>query len=123
MKSKPVKLMGMGYADASVEEATHLIINIPGPTGHLTLPVIRHGTRSGTGCWSWNGSVDAPTLRPSILTEGHRYLGGDPLDQNQWLKFRCHVWVNDGKVKYLDDCSHDLRGQTCDLGEVRHESS
>lgn len=110
MKALPVKLiMGEGYAACKIEEATHVTLNIPGPTGDLTLPVIQSGTRHGTGCWTWNGSTEAPTLRPSVLTQGSNLK-----HQN----FRCHSWINDGKAVFLDDCSHDLRGQTVDLLEV-----
>lgn len=102
MKALPVKLIyGQGYEPCAIEDATHLTLNIPGPTGLLTLPVILSGTRSGTGRWTWNGNTDAPTLRPSVLTQGHN--------------FRCHSWINDGNAQFLDDCSHELRSQTVPL--------
>lgn len=105
MKAQPVKLVyGEGYVPCSVDEATHVTLNIPGPTGRLSLPVIQHGTRAGTGCWTWNGSTDAPTLRPSVLTQGHN--------------FRCHSWINDGQAQFLDDCSHELANTTVDLLDV-----
>ena len=103
--AKPVRVVyGQGYQPCAVENATHVTLNIPGPTGRLTLPVIRKGTRDGTGCWTWNGSTAAPTLRPSVLTEGH--------------DFRCHSWINEGGAQFLDDCSHDLRGQAVPLKSV-----
>jgi len=109
MKALPVRLVqGHGYQPCATEEATHVTLNMPGPTGILTLPVIQRGTRDGTGCWTWNGSSDAPTLRPSVLTQ---YNGAD----RQW---RCHSWINDGKVQFLSDCSHELVGQTVDLLDV-----
>ncbi len=104
MLAKPVHLVGGRYVQCTAEEATHVTLNIPGPTGRLTLPVIVKGVRAGTGCWTWNGSATAPTLRPSVLTEGHGY--------------RCHSWINDGEVQYLQDCSHDLRGQVVALNPV-----
>lgn len=109
--AKPVRLVyGQGYEPCSVEEATHVTLNVPGPTGQLTLPVILKGARDGTGCWSWNGSTDAPTLRPSVLTQGHSIRTDAP--------FRCHSWINDGAAQFLDDCSHELRGQTVPLHPV-----
>jgi len=104
MRAKPVCLVGGRYVQCAAEEATHVTLNIPGPTGRLTLPVILKGTRDGTGCWTWNGSTAAPTLRPSVLTQGHDY--------------RCHSWINDGQMQYLHDCSHDLRGQTVPLNPM-----
>jgi hypothetical protein len=103
--AKPVRLVhGQGYQPCAVEEATHVTLNIPGPSGRLTLPVIIKGTREGTGCWTWNGSTTAPTLRPSVLTTAHDY--------------RCHSWINDGAAQFLGDCSHDMRGQTVPLNPV-----
>lgn len=111
MKAKPVRIQhGNGYVECSVEEATHVTLNIPGPTGKLTLPVIRRGTRGGTGNWTWNGSTDAPTLRPSVLTEGCSAASNGP--------FRCHSWINDGAAQFLSDCSHDLANTTVPLLEV-----
>ena len=108
MKAKPVRLTPSdGYVQCSIEEATHVSLRIPGPTGLLTLPVIRSGTRAGTGCWTWNGSTDAPTLRPSVLTHGHRAR-----------PFRCHSWINDGAAQFLDDCSHDMRNTTVPLLDI-----
>lgn len=105
MKARPVRLTPRaGYEECTVEQATHVTLRMPGPTGLLTLPVIRGGTRDGTGCWTWNGSTDAPTLRPSVLTRA-----------SNW---RCHSWVNDGAVQFLPDCTHDLAGMTVALLEV-----
>lgn len=105
MKAKPVKLIyGQGYEDCSICEATHVKLNIPGPSGERYIPIVLKGKREGTGCWTWNGDTEKPTLRPSVLTTGHN--------------FRCHSWINDGKVQFLNDCSHSLAGQTVDLMEV-----
>lgn len=103
-RALPVRLGDGRYEPCPVEEATHVTLNIPGPVGILTLPVMLKGTREGTGNWTWNGSTTAPTLRPSVLNTGHAH--------------RCHTWITDGQAQYLDDCSHDLRGQTVPLNEV-----
>ena len=105
-KALPVKLIyGVGYEPCAVDEATHVTLNIPGPTGRLTLPVILKGQRAGTGCWSWNGSVDKPTLMPSVKTES-------------WEGWVCHSWVTVGNVRFLEDSSHELAGKTVELLEV-----
>lgn len=107
-KALPVRLIfGQGYQPCAIDDATHITINIPGPSGLLTLPVIQHGTRAGTGCWTWNGSTDAPTLRPSVLTTSR--------------SFRCHSWITDGQAQFLDDCDHSLRNTTVDLLPVAAE--
>lgn len=114
MKAKPVRLIhGVGYEQCPTSEATHVTLNIPGPTGKLTLPVIQRGKREGTGCWTWNGETESPTLRPSVLTEGYREaIGG---------KFRCHSWINDGAAQFLGDCSHELANKTVALLDVERD--
>ena len=56
MKAKSVKRIPSdtyaGYEECSIEEATHVRLRLPGPTGELTLPIIIKGTREGTNCWS-----------------------------------------------------------------------
>ena len=116
MKARPVKLVyGEGYLHAAVSEATHVRLNFPGPSGEIVLPVILTGAREGTGCWTWNGDTERPTLRPSVLTQGTDIRAGSTHGQ----KYRCHTWVNDGKAQFLDDCTHELRGQTVDMLKVK----
>ena len=104
MKAKPYKLENNSYIPCKIEETTHLLFNLPGPISTRMLPVILRGSRAGTNCWSWNGDTEKPTVKPSILSDN----GTD----------RCHTWINDGKVQFLDDCSHELKGQTLDLLDI-----
>ena len=83
------------------------------------------------GCgWSFNGNYDAPTISPSILTRSGHYASNEPGDC--WCNFEerfpdegpapfhcklCHIFVTDGKIQYLSDCSHKLAGQTIDMVE------
>ena len=110
MKAKPMVLVpGLGYAECEPHEATHLTLRIPGPTGLLTLPVVQgNTTRAGTGAWTWNGSTDAPTLRPSVRTQ---YDGGD----SSWC---CHSWINDGAAQFLADSTHSMANTTVPLLDV-----
>ena len=57
----------------------------------------------GFPSWDWNNSVEAPTISPSILVFGEK---------------RCHSFVREGKIQFLDDCSHELAGKTVDLPEM-----
>ncbi len=50
--------------------------------------------------WTYNGNVQQPTIRASVL------MVGDP---------RCHLVVTDGRIKYLGDSSHALAGKTVDM--------
>lgn len=109
MKAKPVRIVdGVGYVQCNIAECTHVSLYLPGPTKRLTLPVILHGTRKGTNCWSWNGDINKPTLKPSVSTKGSDADG----------EFKCHSWITDGKIEFLHDTTHALVGQTVDLIDV-----
>ena len=52
----------------------------------------------GTGpVWEWNGSMTSPTFMPSLLVWGSR------------PGKRCHLYLREGVVEYLSDCSHALK--------------
>ena len=59
----------------------------------------------GSG-WGWNGSVDAPTLTPSVFSNQHRDCPDLPA---------CHSFVTEGRIQFLADCTHAMAGQTVDL--------
>lgn len=63
---------------------------------------------TGPHAWQWNGSMDVPTLRPSLLVN----VGGS----NPTVPI-CHSWVTDGNIQYLADSTHKLSGQTIPIPE------
>lgn len=130
MKAIPLALVDGAAKQVEPALATHLKIQMPGPVGPLVLPVQIKGTREGTGNWTWNGDIEKPTLKPSVLTSaGHFAPGFKPEEHSCWCTYnkarpdqapaftcyRCHVWVNDGNVQFLDDTTHELRNQTVPL--------
>lgn len=60
------------------------------------------GDRAKHPQWSFNGSVDRPTFSPSLVV-------------NKGRPNCCHSFVTDGKIKFLDDSFHGLKGTTVDL--------
>lgn len=61
---------------------------------------------NGERGWTWNNSLDAPTIKPSILVN----VGG----ANPTVPI-CHSFVTDGNIQYLPDCTHPLAGKTVPL--------
>lgn len=55
--------------------------------------------------WGFNGNMDLPTFTPSILCRSGNESGPTV----------CHSFVRDGRIEYLGDCTHDLRGQTVEM--------
>lgn len=85
----------------------------------VELPVITKGSRDLANAWTWNGSTEKPTLKPSIRT-----IHADGK--------MSHVWLTDGVCQHLDDSTDGLAGQTLPLlplpnssvsGEVRSTGS
>lgn len=94
---------------------------------------------SGAGAvWTWNGSLSAPTLTPSVLIRtGHyvphvRELDGDkpapcwctwnaehPDEPAPFKCTVCHSFVRDGQIEYLSDCTHALAGQIVPMLDTR----
>ena len=57
--------------------------------------------------WTWNGSVEAPTFQPSILST----MGPFPNGRTEV----CHSFVRDGRIEFLNDCTHSLANQTVEI--------
>ena len=52
----------------------------------------------------FNQDVNKPTLTLSVL-----YRSGN---------ICCHSYIKEGKIEYLSDCTHQLKGQTIELPEI-----
>lgn len=107
MKAKPMKRVGESFTPCKIQEAEYIELCLPGPFPSRWVPVILKGSRSSVAgaVWSWNGDTEKPTLKPSIATTDGT--------------IKCHIWINDGKVIFLNDCTHDLAGQTLEMNEVK----
>lgn len=68
----------------------------------ILLPVITHGSRAAANAWTWNGSIDKPTLKPSVKTT---HPDGTV----------SHTWLTDGMCQHLSDSTDGLVGQTLPL--------
>lgn len=65
--------------------------------------------------WGWNGSLEAPTFTPSVLVT---YPANPDAEEEfkEWrTERRCHSFVIDGNIQFLNDCTHHLAGQTVPL--------
>lgn len=74
-----------------------------------------------------NADVEKPTFRASMLVKSGHYAKDHKPGDECWCTFQkrygtceftcslCHSFVTDGKIQFLDDCTHALKGQTVDL--------
>ncbi len=74
----------------------------------------------------FNGDFERPTFSPSILCNGSRFTALGEQQYAEWMKdtskkapeqfdtepWVCHSYVENGVWRFLDDCSHELRGKT-----------
>lgn len=95
---------------------------------------VRCNTNTGV-TWSWNQDNDKPTFSPSILVKGSKLTDKGSKDMEEWIKNGypkqnkkfdsvntiCHSFITNGEIQFLDDCTHELKGQTVELPEWREE--
>lgn len=78
--------------------------------------------------WGFNGDLDRPTFTPSVLTRWSPWeppVNADNLEAfkaapwpQRQVEHVCHSFVTDGRIQFLNDCTHALAGQTVDLPEI-----
>ncbi len=56
--------------------------------------------------WSFNGDLERPTFAPSLVNTTAR---GER---------KCHLFVRDGRIEYLNDCFHKLKGATIPMEKL-----
>jgi hypothetical protein len=64
-------------------------------------------TAPATPTWTWNEDYENPTVSPSILVQHSK---GEK-------DIRCHVFIREGKIEFLNDCTHEFAGQTVQMEE------
>ncbi len=87
----------------------------------------------GDGSWGWNGDVEKPTFTPSVMVTGTMMTDKGRADYEAWrvagmperngvpfdsAPYCCHLFVTDGQVQFLSDCTHALAGQTVPLAPI-----
>lgn len=65
----------------------------------------KHGL--GNPLWKFNGDVNNPTFHPSLL---YQWEEGDAK-----VKKVCHLFLRNGVLEFLNDCTHELAGQKFNL--------
>ncbi|MEN6538912.1 MAG: DUF6527 family protein [Mizugakiibacter sp.] len=94
--------------------------------GTVTLPVNwtppnmeRSPLQGGRPHWTFNGDLERPTFGPSINSRWKRWAGHDQPS----IECVCHSFIRDGRIQFLNDCTHALAGQTVDLPEIEDEAA
>lgn len=64
--------------------------------------------KDNTPCWNFNGDVENPTVSPSILVRA-------PYPDRIRI---CHSFIRNGKIQFLNDCTHKFKGQTVEIPDI-----
>ncbi|PFG17179.1 hypothetical protein ATK74_1742 [Propionicimonas paludicola] len=73
--------------------------------------------------WQWGGSLDAPTISPSLLVHGHQWAEGESFHKpNHQVApgeaTTCHSFIKAGQWQFLTDSTHNLAGRTVPMVPV-----
>lgn len=66
----------------------------------------RHSINS---TWTISNTEERPTVKPSVLTT---WTEGTE-------KHRCHLFITDGSIQFLNDCTHDLKGKVVPMTSLK----
>ena len=80
------------------------IFYCPGCSEKHALYIRPNSFRDGA-TWDFNGDLEKPAFYPSLLTI---------VEQSKRFKV-CHLYVTDGKLQFLADCTHSLAGQLVEI--------
>ena len=96
--------MKVEYLDPETEDSVSILC--PGCGLFHVMPV----TGDVSPKWQFNGSLDKPTITPSINATLSKRDGT--------VYMRCHSFITDGRIKFLEDSTHELSGKTIELPEI-----
>lgn len=105
-------------------EGDQLVFQCPG-CEHAHAVRVNRGPDTPHPCWEWNGDINKPTFKPSIMVTSMMATPPvTPENLEEWkrapwsqtrIQSVCHSFVTDGRIQFLGDCTHPLAGQTVDL--------
>lgn len=110
-----------------IAENNVVMFGCPGCRERHSLRIKVEGSTDG---WSFNGDYDKPTFGPSVLVRTGHYADAHAKDGKCWCTYEdrfgekspfkcytCHSYVEDGNIRFLDDCTHALAGRTVRLSD------
>lgn len=77
--------------------------------------------------WGFNGNFQLPTITPSVLNTWGKLADpnwtepDEPASEDWSWSGRCHIFVTNGQIQWLGDCTHKLAAQTRMLPFIRED--
>lgn len=81
------------------------------PACEISHAVRTAASKEGIQVWKFNGDLSRPTFYPSI---GNVWNNPDEGGKTTV----CHAVIEDGRIRYLTDCTHKLAGKTVELPDL-----
>lgn len=69
--------------------------------------------------WTYNGDMDKPTFRPSLLLRTGSHSDPNYIDDPECPPSTCHSHITDGYIQFAIDSTHHLTGQTVLLPDIK----
>lgn len=117
-------------------EAGRYSFKCPGCGDTHSIPTHKDDLMFAPHKWKFNGDVNKPTFSPSLLVRSGHYApqyigdscwctynskmkaeGKEPVDASCYI---CHSFIKEGRIQFLNDCTHSLAGQTVELPELEN---
>jgi hypothetical protein len=93
------------------EPSGTVYFHCPGCNGSHAVSIRKEAGRG----WTYNENPERPTFTPSVLVT-YRANPDASEEFKEWRTERiCHSFVTDGRIQFMNDCTHELAGQTVDL--------
>ena len=102
------KLVSVENNDGEIEG---YYFDCPGCEGGHFVHIKPHSAPNGAS-WSFNYDLEKPSFSPSILSK---------INYSHKAVSICHLFVTNGELKFLNDCTHKLAGQTVPMEDVINE--
>lgn len=110
------RIWGLGNPE---EEAKGVMaVMCPGCKCHHIIATVQPFSNGAT--WKFNGDLEKPTFSPSLLVKTGSYACPGFVDPPGIPGVVCHSWIESGTIRFMDDCTHDLRNQAVELPDVDH---
>lgn len=98
-----------------IEENDQIVgyfFDCPGCQGGHAVHIKPHKNPVSGASWDYNGNINKPSFTPSILSKVSFSQGSNKPEGI------CHIYVTNGQIQFLSDCTHSLAGKTVDMEEI-----
>lgn len=111
------------YSEDGKLAGAHLLVWCPGCDDVHRVGVVSDDGTHPPVEWSWDRNIEAPTISPSIKTEGVQWAKSSPFYRPRHRvkaggTIVCHSYVEAGRWRFLADCTHELVGQTVPMVDL-----